>query len=92
MNRLHTRLGTWTITLCMFFVLSGISAMAKPQASHHRRPSLHYNQQEEKEEGEDRRNRIATDQGSRRGHFGSPPAKKSRRARKPMPQPPIGQR
>src|ERR1700682_220852 len=33
MNRLHIRLGTWTITLCMFFVLSGISAMAKPQAS-----------------------------------------------------------
>ena len=33
MNRLHIRLGTWTITLCMFFVLSGISAMAKPQAT-----------------------------------------------------------
>ena len=33
MNRLHTRLSTWTIALCMFFVLSGISAMASPQAS-----------------------------------------------------------
>src|ERR1700682_2114193 len=33
MNRLHIRLSIWTITLCMFFVLSGISAMAKPQAS-----------------------------------------------------------
>ena len=33
MNRLHIRLGTWTITFCMFFVLSGISAMAHPQAT-----------------------------------------------------------
>ena len=33
MSRLHTRLGTWTITLCMFFVLTGISALAKPQAA-----------------------------------------------------------
>ena len=33
MSRLHIRLGTWTITLCMFFVLTGISAMAKPQTT-----------------------------------------------------------
>src|SRR6267378_884438 len=33
MSRLQTRLSTWTIALCMFFVLSGISVLAKPQAS-----------------------------------------------------------
>src|ERR1700726_1688951 len=33
MNRLHIRLSTWTITLCMFFVLTGMSAMARPQAN-----------------------------------------------------------
>ena len=33
MNRLHTRLSMWTVALCMFFVLSGISAMAGPQTS-----------------------------------------------------------
>lgn len=33
MSRLQTRLSGWTIALCMLVVLTGISAMAKPQAT-----------------------------------------------------------
>src|SRR6266849_3135576 len=33
MTRLQTRLSTWMMVLCVLFVISGISALAKPQAA-----------------------------------------------------------
>ncbi len=33
MSRLQTRLSTWMMVLCVLFVMSGIGAMAKPQAA-----------------------------------------------------------
>src|SRR6266849_6028872 len=33
MTRLQTRLSTWMMVLCVLFVMSGISALAKPQAA-----------------------------------------------------------
>ena len=33
MNRLQNRISTWMMVFCVLFVMSGISAMAKPQAA-----------------------------------------------------------
>ena len=87
MNRLHTRLSTWTIALCMFFVLSGISAMAKPQASP---PTTkpHYNHQEEKEEArQDEQPRPPISPPPR--YFGHHRHEKSKKSKKAYQRPPM---
>jgi hypothetical protein len=73
MSRLHIRLGTWTITLCMFFVLSGISAMAKPQASTTDDQAATPTTTKNKEEGEGSRRECGWRSGTGyRGHFFHP--------------------